>query len=70
MNLVRNRNSGQPLTVGNVRFGSLADTCGASTHVRFAPDSDRESGLSQKARSASPPEADIASLIDDFVGAG
>jgi hypothetical protein len=29
----------------NVRFGSLADICSAKRHVRFAPNSDRESGF-------------------------
>jgi hypothetical protein len=29
---------------GNVRFGSKADICSAKRHVRFAPNSDRESG--------------------------
>jgi hypothetical protein len=28
----------------NVRFGSKADICGATSHVRFTPNSDRESG--------------------------
>jgi hypothetical protein len=28
----------------NVRFGSKADICSAKGHVRFAPNSDRESG--------------------------
>ena len=28
----------------NVRFGSKANSCSAATHVRFTPDSDRESG--------------------------
>ena len=28
----------------DVRFGSLADMCGAKGHVRFAPNSDRKSG--------------------------
>src|SRR5262249_18877505 len=32
------------LTSGDVRFGSKADICGAKSHVRFPPDSDRESG--------------------------
>jgi hypothetical protein len=27
----------------NVRFGSKADICGATSHVRFAPNSDRKS---------------------------
>jgi hypothetical protein len=30
--------------VGDVRFGSKADICSAKQHVRFAPNSDRESG--------------------------
>ena len=30
------------------RFGSIADMCGAPTHVRFIPNSDRESGFPQK----------------------
>jgi hypothetical protein len=29
----------------SVRFGSLADICSAKGHVRFAPNSDRESGF-------------------------
>jgi hypothetical protein len=29
----------------HVRFGSLADICSAKGHVRFAPNSDRESGF-------------------------
>jgi len=28
----------------DVRFGSLADICSAKGHVRFTPNSDRESG--------------------------
>jgi hypothetical protein len=28
----------------NVRFGSKADICAATSHVRFVPNSDRESG--------------------------
>jgi len=28
----------------HVRFGSKADMCGAPTHVRFSPESDRISG--------------------------
>jgi hypothetical protein len=28
----------------NVRFGSLADICGATEHVRFTPNSDHKSG--------------------------
>jgi hypothetical protein len=43
----------------NVRFGSLADICGAPAHVRFTADSDRESGFSQTVMSALPPKADI-----------
>jgi hypothetical protein len=43
----------------NVRFGSLADICGAKGHVRFAPNSDRESGFPQTVMSALPPKADM-----------
>jgi len=39
----------------DVRFGSKADMCGAKAHVRFAPNSDRESGLPQTVMSALPP---------------
>src|SRR5262245_7882014 len=35
------------LTSGDVRFGSKADSCSAATHVRFTPNSDRESGHRQ-----------------------
>src|SRR5262245_56532 len=31
----------------HVRFGSLTDICSATGHVRFAPNSDRKSGLPQ-----------------------
>ena len=34
------------LNGANVRFGSKADMCAAKGHVRFAPNSDRESGRS------------------------
>src|SRR5262245_35015661 len=43
----------------HVRFGSKADICGAKRHVRFAPESDRESGHPQTVMSALPPKADI-----------
>src|SRR5262249_8550386 len=45
----------------NVRFGSKADMCGATRHVRFAPNSDRESGHRQTVMSALPPKADMCS---------
>src|SRR5215813_8492025 len=38
----------------NVRFGSKADMSNASTHVRFTPNSDRESRHPQKVMSALP----------------
>jgi hypothetical protein len=68
----------------NVCFGSLADICSAKGHVRFAPNSDRESGFPQTVMSALPPKADmcgalvdvrfgpiadIAKLVDYLVGA-
>src|SRR5262249_27513677 len=45
----------------NVRFGSKADMCSATRHVRFTPNSDRESGLPQTVMSALHPKADMCS---------
>jgi hypothetical protein len=53
-----------PLT-RNVRFGSKADMCAAKGHVRFAPNSDRESGFPQTVMSALLPKADIAGATGD-----
>ena len=36
-------NRGQMRYLANVRFGSEADICAATIHVRFTPNSDRES---------------------------
>jgi hypothetical protein len=47
----------------NVRFGSKADICGATSHVRFTPSSDRESGFPHKVMSALPPKADMCSAL-------
>jgi hypothetical protein len=47
----------------HVRFGSLADICSAKGHVRFAPDSDRESGFPRKVMSALPPKADMCGAL-------
>src|SRR5262245_16506539 len=47
----------------NVRFGSKADICAATSHVRFTPNSDRESEIPQKAMSALPPKADMCGAI-------
>jgi hypothetical protein len=44
----------------DVRFGSKADMCGAPTHVRFTPNSDRESGFPDKVMSALPPKRTCA----------
>jgi hypothetical protein len=49
----------------NVRFGSKADICAATSHVRFTPNSDRESEIPQKAMSALPPKADMCSARGD-----
>src|SRR5262245_51924350 len=43
----------------NVRFGSEADICSATGHVRFTPNSDRKSGHPQNIMSALPPKADM-----------
>ena len=45
---------------GYVRFGSKADICSAKAHVRFTPNTDRESDIPPKVMSALPPKADIA----------
>src|SRR5262245_33294098 len=42
-----------------VRFGSKADICTAPAHVRFTPNSDRESRHPQTVMSALPPKADM-----------
>jgi hypothetical protein len=47
----------------HVRFGSKADICNAPTHVRFTPNSDRESGFPHKVMSALPPKADMCSAL-------
>src|SRR5262245_27782661 len=49
----------------DVRFGSKADPCSAATHVRFTPNSDRESRHRQPAMSALPPKADMCSANTD-----
>jgi hypothetical protein len=49
--------------VVDVRFGSLADICSAKGHVRFAPNSDRESGFSLKVMSALPLKADMCGAL-------
>jgi len=45
-----------------------ADICGAKAHVRFTPNSDRESEFPHNVMSALPPKADITSF-DHLVGA-
>jgi len=49
----------------NVRFGSKADICSAQAHVRFTPNSDRESEFPHKVMSALLPKADMCSAITD-----
>jgi hypothetical protein len=39
--------------------------CDAKRHVRFTPESDRESGHPQKGMSAFPPKADMCSALAD-----
>ena len=43
----------------DVRFGSEADICAATSHARFTPNSDRESDFPQTVMSALPPKADM-----------
>src|SRR5262245_3882293 len=47
----------------HVRFGSKADICAATSHVRFTPNSDRKSGFPHKVMSALPPKADMCSAV-------
>jgi hypothetical protein len=47
-----------------VRSGSKADMCTAKRHVRFTPNSDRESEIPQKAMFALAPKADIGQRSD------
>jgi hypothetical protein len=47
----------------DVRFGSLADICSANSHVRYAPESDRESRHPQPGMSALHPKADMCSAL-------
>src|SRR4029453_12942361 len=62
-----------PITVGggplrrrsDVRFGSKADICAATSDVCFTPDSDHESGHVPMAMSALPPKADSGGATSD-----
>ena len=47
----------------DVRFGSKADMCAAKSDVCFTPNSDRESGLPQKAMSALASKADMCTAL-------
>jgi hypothetical protein len=58
-------NRPQAVTKLDVRFGSLADICSAKGHVRFAPNSDRETGFQQTVMSALPPKADMCGATGD-----
>src|SRR6476660_8110287 len=54
-----------PHLKGDVRFGSEADICAATSHVRFAPNSDHESGHVPMVMSALPPKADMCSAMSN-----
>jgi hypothetical protein len=49
--------------MNNVRFGSKADISTATSHVRFTPDSDRESGHVPMVMSALHPKADMCGAL-------
>src|SRR5262245_1381777 len=49
----------------DVCFGSEADICAAISHVRFTPNSDRESRHPQPVMSALPPKADMCGATRD-----
>jgi hypothetical protein len=57
--------AGKDLSGVDVRFGSLADICSAKGHVRFTPNSDRESEFPQQVMSALPPKADMCGADTD-----
>src|SRR4029453_2489312 len=48
-----------------VRFGTKADICGATSHVRFTPNCDCKSGNLRFVMSALPPKADICGATRD-----
>src|SRR5262252_1782874 len=56
---------GSALRMTNVRFGSKADMCAATSDVCFTPDSDHESGHVPMVMSALPPKADMCSAARD-----
>jgi len=49
----------------DVRFGSKADICGATSHVRFTPNCDCKSGYLRFVMSALPPKADMCGATRD-----
>jgi hypothetical protein len=49
----------------DVRFGSQADICAATTHVCFTPNNARKSGHAQIVMSALPPKADMCGAAND-----
>ena len=53
------------MAAGNVRFGSEADICSAKGHVRFTPNSDRESRHVPMVMSALPLKADMCGAARD-----
>jgi len=49
----------------NVRFGSLADICAATSDVLYTPNSDRQSGLPRQAMSALLLKAEVCGALAD-----
>jgi hypothetical protein len=47
----------------HVRFGSKADICGATNHVRFTPNSDRESRHAAKGHVCFTPESGLCGAL-------
>ena len=53
------------MNLSDVRFGSKADICAATSNVRFAPNSDRQSGLPRQAMSALLLKAEVCGALAD-----
>ena len=51
------------MRTSNVRFGSKADICVATSHVRFTPIATAKADSRKRGMSALPPKADMCSAV-------